>query len=150
MFLDLYSLHSGSFPNNEFKRVLGTFTASSQLNVPTCILFATDHAQLRSVQIRPDKWLGPYTIRGLRLWDETVVSEGGAWSLRGPQKERKYGKRIQQLQWREFNTLLTWLLPYFRSWGRSCRRNSKGSVVCSAIVNAPVSSWRGKVRFFFF
>ena len=38
MFLDLYSLHSGSFPNNEFKRVLGSFTASSQLKVPTCIL----------------------------------------------------------------------------------------------------------------
>lgn len=38
IFLDLYSLHSRSFPNNEFRRVLGRFTASSQLNVPAWIL----------------------------------------------------------------------------------------------------------------
>lgn len=37
-FPDLYSLHSRSFPNNEFRRVLGRFTASSQLNVPAWIL----------------------------------------------------------------------------------------------------------------
>lgn len=150
MFLDLYSLHSGSFPNNEFNRVLGSFTASSQLNVPTCTLFATDHAQLRSVQIRPDIMAGPLQNTWPQIVGWNSRQWGDAWSLHGPQKERKYGKHIQQLQWREFNTLLTWLLPYFRSWGRSCRRNSEGSVVCSAIVNAPVSSWRWKVRFFFF
>lgn len=38
VFLGLYSLHSGSYPNKELKRVLGSFTAISQLNFPTPIL----------------------------------------------------------------------------------------------------------------
>lgn len=51
IFLGTYSLHSGSFPNNELKRVLGSFTASSQLHFPILILYlATDNAQLPSVQ----------------------------------------------------------------------------------------------------
>lgn len=83
IFLGIYSLHSGFFPNNELKRVLGSFTAISQLNFPTRSLY------LAQTMHSCDKWLGPHGMCGPRLWDETIVSEGVLGLYMAPKRREK-------------------------------------------------------------
>lgn len=68
-------------------------------------MFATDNAQLPSVQMCPDKWLGPHRTHGLRLWNETTVSEGVLGLYTAPKrKKKKWQVYNSNWEWREFNT----------------------------------------------
>lgn len=132
IFLGIYSLHSGSFPNNELKQVLGSFTASSQLKFPTWIFYsATDNAQLPSVQIHPDKWLGPHRTCGPGLWYEIVVSVGELDPYMAPQRRGTWQMYNSTLQWGELTLSPPGCYP---TWAPR-----ESPAVCTGTINAPVS-----------
>lgn len=140
IFLHLYSLHSDPFPNNKLKRILGSFTASSIWIFPLRFFYlAVDDAQLPSMQIHPDKWLGLHEMHGPRLQDETIVSMGVLGLYKAPKGEEKWQMYNSNLQWRGTSTIPPGLLPYFCSLGRSSRSENQGLAVCTGTVNAPVS-----------
>lgn len=105
IFLDLYSLHSGFFPNNEFKSILGSFTASSQLNVPTWIQCSlqTTHScllcrcALIKGQAPTEHMAQDCGMKRLSVRECLVFTQP-------PKEKKKWQVYNSNWEWREFNT----------------------------------------------
>lgn len=141
IFLHLHSLHSDPFPNKDLKRTLGSFTASSSWIFPLGFS-AVDDAQLPSMHIHPDKWLGLHGIHGAGLRDETIISVEVLGLYKAPKGEEKWQMYNSNLQWRGTSTIPPGLLPYFCSLEWSSRSENQGwQLIHAQLVHLYLPLW---------